>query len=221
VSPSLETWRKKLNYLQQQEAIAADAAQKFSLAQQIEEAKAKIAELEAIGGSSGWTLPPSTTRANYLKYLVIGTGCLVVSIGFWIFSSSWGRDTGAPYYDAVGTISHPSDGDIVTPRFEASGTAHNVGRDVRLWLVVEVNGRMWPKEGTVTVEDADWKQSVREDGRPDQFWLSLWAASPDANVHIRSWVEHGQRTGVYPEFTPVPGMKRLAQVQGLRVAANR
>ncbi|MGH8579906.1 MAG: hypothetical protein ACREVK_07240, partial [Gammaproteobacteria bacterium] len=46
MSKALETWKKKLDYLLQQEAIAADPSQKFGLVEQIEEAKAKIKELE-------------------------------------------------------------------------------------------------------------------------------------------------------------------------------
>ena len=45
-----DTWREKLEYLLKQEAIASDPGQKFTLTQQIAEAKAKIAELEATAG---------------------------------------------------------------------------------------------------------------------------------------------------------------------------
>ena len=51
MSQALEMWRRKLDYFQQQEAIVADPGQKFALAEQIEEAKAKIAELETTAGS--------------------------------------------------------------------------------------------------------------------------------------------------------------------------
>lgn len=51
MSQVLETWRKKLDFLLEQEAIVADPAQLFSLAQQIEDAKARIAELETTTGS--------------------------------------------------------------------------------------------------------------------------------------------------------------------------
>jgi tetratricopeptide (TPR) repeat protein len=44
-SPALGIWRKKLEFLQAEEAKAADAEQKFSIQQRIEEAKAKIREL--------------------------------------------------------------------------------------------------------------------------------------------------------------------------------
>jgi tetratricopeptide (TPR) repeat protein len=43
-SGALATWKEKLEFLQEQEAIAADPAQKFALRKQIEEAKAKIRE---------------------------------------------------------------------------------------------------------------------------------------------------------------------------------
>ena len=43
----LDIWRQKLDYLQKEEAIEADAVAKFALAKRIEEAKSKIAELEA------------------------------------------------------------------------------------------------------------------------------------------------------------------------------
>lgn len=47
MSEALKIWREKLEYLQLQRVIAADAGQQFMLDKQIEEAKTKIAELEA------------------------------------------------------------------------------------------------------------------------------------------------------------------------------
>ena len=43
----LATWKEKLQFLQTEEAITADPAQKFALKKQIEEAEQKIAELES------------------------------------------------------------------------------------------------------------------------------------------------------------------------------
>jgi hypothetical protein len=45
VSPALKIWQEKLAYLQNQEAITADPAQKFALSKQIEECQQKIKEL--------------------------------------------------------------------------------------------------------------------------------------------------------------------------------
>lgn len=44
---ALEAWLRKLEYLQTQEAIVADPAQKFALAEQVAEVKIRIAELDA------------------------------------------------------------------------------------------------------------------------------------------------------------------------------
>ena len=57
MSQALETWRQRLDYLQQQEAIGADPSQKFALTKQIEEAKAKIAELEAAAAPQPSAVP--------------------------------------------------------------------------------------------------------------------------------------------------------------------
>jgi len=47
---SLDAWRKKLDYLQWQEGRVDDPGQRFALAEQIKEAKAKIGELEVTAG---------------------------------------------------------------------------------------------------------------------------------------------------------------------------
>ncbi len=46
MSSAKQLWQKKLAFLQAAEAIAADPAQKFKLAEDIAEAKAKLVELE-------------------------------------------------------------------------------------------------------------------------------------------------------------------------------
>lgn len=45
-SPAIRVWQKKLVFLQEQEAITADPAQRFALKMQIEDAKAKIGEYD-------------------------------------------------------------------------------------------------------------------------------------------------------------------------------
>jgi hypothetical protein len=44
-SGPLATWKERLEFLQQQEAMTSDAAQKFTLKKQIQEAEARIREL--------------------------------------------------------------------------------------------------------------------------------------------------------------------------------
>jgi len=52
----IDIWREKLDYLREQEAIAADPSQKFQLQKQIEEAKAKMAQLDSEEKESGQSL---------------------------------------------------------------------------------------------------------------------------------------------------------------------
>ena len=57
MSEALDSWRRKLEHLQHQEAILSDPAQKFTVAEQIKEARSRIAELEA-------TNPPSSRQTS-------------------------------------------------------------------------------------------------------------------------------------------------------------
>ena len=43
---SIDTWRRRLEFLRGEEAKASDSAQKFTLQEQFEEVKQKIAEFE-------------------------------------------------------------------------------------------------------------------------------------------------------------------------------
>ncbi len=44
---AMETWREKLEFLREQEAIASDAAQKFTLRKQIQAAEKMIRQLDS------------------------------------------------------------------------------------------------------------------------------------------------------------------------------
>ncbi len=76
MSNALETWREKLAYFQQQEAITSDPDQKFALAQKVQEAKAKIAELESQGAGGGANanapLQVAPTRLRHTAERLIG-----------------------------------------------------------------------------------------------------------------------------------------------------
>ena len=62
MSSPLETWKRKLLFLQNQEAIAADPGIKFQLGEQIQEAREKIHKLEAQSPSPQTTPPTKNSR---------------------------------------------------------------------------------------------------------------------------------------------------------------
>jgi hypothetical protein len=69
VSDALSTWRRKLEFLQREEARASDPAQKFTLAEEIEEAIAKITQLESAESNStspSWSFKVDISRI--IKY---------------------------------------------------------------------------------------------------------------------------------------------------------
>jgi hypothetical protein len=68
MSQALEMWKKKLDRFQQQEAIVSDPAQKFTLAEQIEEAKSKIAELETHVNAQSAALGPGTRWVSNVPF---------------------------------------------------------------------------------------------------------------------------------------------------------
>lgn len=156
-----------------------------------------------------------------LGYVIAATAAFVVCFAIATFGLAENSDDlSEAFRTATGTITEPADRGIVKRTFETSGTARNVGKGVHLWLAVEINDRIWPKEGRLLVNGTgQWRVTVFEDGRPDQFGLSLWSANSSADTQLRAWLDRGANTGAFPELQPPPGMKRLARVEGLRVAS--
>ena len=117
-----------------------------------------------------------------------------------------------------GTIDEPRKGHAVGADFVASGTVHDVGKNARLWLAVEIDDRIWPKEGYVIPRDVEghWSHPVFEDGAAAEFALSLWIANAEADRAVRAWLDMSNRTRVFGELRPLPGMRRLDRVKGLR-----
>lgn len=89
------------------------------------------------------------------------------------------------------------------------------------WLAVETGGLIWPKEASVLPDEVGrWSAVIREEGSPDMFSVSIWAVSPQGDRRIRDWLDRGRRTDDYPGLSSLPGARRIAQVNGLRLAEN-
>ena len=121
-----------------------------------------------------------------------------------------------------GSIDAPKPGTTVTRRtFECSGKASGLGQDTHLWLAIEVNNHIWPKEREIhTLADGSWKTVVYEDGATDKFSLSLLSANAEAEKQINQWIEAGKKTGQYTELLGIPGTERLDRIDGLRLKSN-
>jgi hypothetical protein len=86
-----------------------------------------------------------------------------------------------------------------------------------LWLAVEIDGRIWPKESEVHIEeDGSWSKTVFEEEAAGKFSLLLYAANAEGNDYIRAWLRSCDQTGSYPELLGAPGLTYLARIDGLR-----
>jgi hypothetical protein len=114
-----------------------------------------------------------------------------------------------------GKIRLPISEQAVGGRFLCSGSASGLQEGAHLWLAVEIDGRIWPKESEVHVEeDGSWSKTVFEQGTAGKFSLSLLAANAEGNEYIRAWLRLCDQTGSYPELR-APELIPLARINGL------
>lgn len=115
-----------------------------------------------------------------------------------------------------GEILEPQPNQVVEKTFPCAVKVEDLDAACHLWLVVEIAGKMWPKERELRLEeDGTWRGIIREEGRTKTFSLSLFAASDRANQAIRAWLDRGDATGNYDAFSRLPGTRRIASVDGL------
>jgi hypothetical protein len=131
------------------------------------------------------------------------------------------RSGGKHSVDAVtAEITSPVASQSVPRAFRAAGSASRVGVNVHLWLAVEANGLIWPKEGQIIPDDSgSWTATVFEDGATDLFSLSLLVADRRAHRNIEAWLDSGKRSGMYAELTSLRGTRRVARVDDLRLSS--
>ena len=115
-----------------------------------------------------------------------------------------------------GEILEPQPGQVVAKTFPCSVRVEDFEAGCHLWLAVEIDGKIWPKERELRLEeDGTWRGAIREEGSTGAFTLSLFAASARANRAIRAWLDRGDTTGNYHAFSRLPGTRRIAAVDGL------
>jgi hypothetical protein len=122
-------------------------------------------------------------------------------------------------YDKVnGSFKEPQPNEAVGRTIQCSGVVTGLQPGLKLWLAVEAGDLVWPKESKVLPDEANkWYASIFEDGVTKQFAVSLFVADTSADRRIKEWLETGRRTGNYNELRGIPGTRRIARVDGLRL----
>ena len=122
-------------------------------------------------------------------------------------------------YDKVtGSISDPQPNEAVRRTFKCSGVVTGMQPGLSLWLAVEVGDLVWPKESKVTPDqDNKWSAIVFEDGATQTFAVALFVADSKVDRRIGKWLEAGRSSGTYSVLRGIPGARRIARVDGLRL----
>jgi hypothetical protein len=116
-----------------------------------------------------------------------------------------------------GAIDEPKPNQVVGSAISCSGWVEAIGRDCHLWLAVEADGYIWPKEREIFAEDdGSWKDTIYEEGATPVLSISLFVANNQANKRIRAWLDKGDATGNYEKMRRVPGTRRITRIDGLR-----
>jgi hypothetical protein len=122
-------------------------------------------------------------------------------------------------YDNVTASFHePQPNETVGRTIQCSGVVTGLQPGLNLWLAVEVGNLVWPKENKVLPDETNkWCVPIFEDGVTEQFAVSLFVADTSADRRIKEWLEAGRRTGTYSKLPGIPGTRRLARIDGLRL----
>ena len=163
-------------------------------------------------GAGVTTLP--ITRNWRIVLAVIG----VAAVGFDAFRVI--RESAGPpsLAKATGGITQPTANSQIPRAFFATGSSRDIESGLRLWLIVEVGTQKWPKGNELQVAaDGTWRADVYEDGTGTTISLALYVADKDGHANIRKWLDIGTLIGYHPFELDIPGTRRLARIDGLRI----
>ena len=170
---------------------------------------------------SGKDIPSDIQHFDYIQYDYDpeGVEALIQKLRTFLsahFKSAARTDA---YDQVAASFTEPRPNDVVGRTIQCSGVVTGLQPGLSLWLAVEAGDRLWPKESKVLPDAANrWSVPVFEDGMADEFSLSLYVTDGSADRRIRDWLEAGRRTGQYTELRGIPGARRLARVDGLRLS---
>ena len=103
-------------------------------------------------------------------------------------------------------ISYSIKGEEIT----IEGTLNNIPDNSYVWIAVQVNNELWPKEKNIPPTYSKWKRIVY--GSPKvEFALVLLTVSSEGNNYIKSWINKCKADDNWPgiELNMIPGMDTL------------
>jgi hypothetical protein len=110
-----------------------------------------------------------------------------------------------------GKILIPKNGGSVERHFLVSGELSDIPRGYQIWLAVEKENLIWPKEPMISPNDHRWSRMIKENSLPlgESFSLSLLCVSPKGQTMIEKWFAQGALTVEYPGLKEIEEISRL------------
>ena len=190
--------------------IAANLYKSRDIASRLAKAQAAGAKLEGLATlvELGGVEPSGAGVTQYTQ--------IIADVPF-VTDSAVAAHRGQTALDEVqGSIDEPSPNQEVGTVIRCSGTIEAAGPGCHVWLAVEIDGFIWPKEREIRAgDDGRWSYEIVEQGPPATFAIALLAAGEKANKRIRAWLDRGNSTGDYVRLRRPPDTRRLALVDGL------
>ena len=168
-------------------------------------------------------IPADIKHFDYIPYIYDPEGVETLMEKLRTFlNAQFNSATRNETYDKVtGHFNEPKPNEAVGRTIRCSGIVTGLQPGLNLWLAVEVGDLVWPKENKVLPDEATkWDVPIFEDGVTQQFAVSLFVADTSADRRIKEWLEAGRRSGKYSELRGIPGARRLARVDGLRLKTS-
>ena len=140
----------------------------------------------------------------------------------------------------VGRINFPKDRAEVGEQIIVRGDIDQLPPNSHLWLAVQQEDRIWPKdpevlvtgsqwvvtaydeEGTPSDGRFDWAVTVYEEGTPSgsEFELVLYLVETEGDQRNRHWLRIGNATDAFPALRKIPGSATLYKVHRLRMQTS-
>jgi hypothetical protein len=118
----------------------------------------------------------------------------------------------------TGKIRAPTDRQHVSRSFTAKGTLSGIPQDRFVWLAVQVNDLLWPKQQISPAQDGSWVREVYEGGTTKRFSLVLLMIGDEGQNQIEQWIHHGESTSDWPGLENIPDASQLDVVVDLALA---
>lgn len=126
------------------------------------------------------------------------------------------RDDGIGHKSEFAQFNYPVLGDLVSDRFELTGTVKSIPLGNTVYLAEMSEGRYWPKKrfGSAPIEFS--REQFTSAGAGYKYSVVLLSVGTAGKEQIENWFAHGRKTGKYPGIASLDDATTLARIRVIR-----